>query len=64
MYLSRGVGGSQLLALGNHREDTAHDDGAAGIYLHAWRLEDLREVLCHAKTDAMMLALADGCEVA
>ena len=65
MYACRGVSGHQLLALGHHRQDAAVDGRRAGIDLHAPRLdEDLGEVLGHAPPYAVVLALADGRQVA
>ena len=63
MNLGCGIGSCQFLTLGNHREDAADDNGAAGVDLHARGLEDLWEVLGHTLSDAVMLALADGCQV-
>ena len=64
MDLGRGVCCSQLLTLRNHREDTADDNGAAGVNFHARTFEDFWEVLGHAFSDAMMLALSNSCQVA
>ena len=58
------IGSRQLLALGNHREDTTEHGGAACIDLHILGLENLREVLRHALADTMMLALAYSGEIA
>ena len=64
MDLSRGIGSSQFLALGNHREDTAEYSGAAGIDLDVLRLEYLGEVLRHTLAYAVVLAFAHRCQVA
>ena len=61
--LCRWVRSSQLLTLGNHREDAARHGSAAGIDLQVLRLENLREVLSHTLADTVMLALANGCQV-
>ena len=60
----RGVGGCQLLTLGLHREDAANDHRRACIDGNAGRLENLGEVPCHTAADAVVLALADGCQFA
>ena len=59
-----GVGCRELFALGNHRQDAAVDGGRTGIDVDVLCLEDFGEVLHHAASDAVMLALADRRQVA
>ena len=63
MDTCRGIGGSELLTLGHHRQNTAVDGGGAGIDGHPRALEDLREVLGHAASDAVMLTFTHSAQV-
>ena len=64
MDACRGIGCCELLALGHHRQDAAVDGGGAGVNLYTRALENLREVLSHASSDAVMLTFAHGAQVA
>ena len=63
MNLCSGIGSSQFLTLGYHRKDTAEYGGRARIDLQVLCLENLREILCHALADAMVLALTNRRQV-
>ena len=58
VYVCRRVGSSQLFTLGSHRQDAAYHHRRTGIDGHSLLLENLREVLRHASSYAVMLAFA------
>ena len=64
VYACRGIGSSQLLTLGSHRQDAAYHHRRAGIDRYTLLLENLREILGHAPSYAVMLTFANAGEVA
>ena len=63
METGSGIGSSQFLTLCRHRQYTADDDRRARVDGHTRLLENLGEVLRHAASDTVMLALANGGKV-